>query len=112
DAQIENWQFALSQPRLRKLLKDVTFYKVGHHGSLNATPKTLWNSFERRSKKESPSRLRTMVSTMKGKHGDPRRSTEVPRQALVEALEAESHFVTTQSIHVKDGLFVEERIEV
>jgi hypothetical protein len=107
DAQIENWQYALSQKRYQKLLRDVTFYKVGHHGSLNATPKSLWKGFARRSQG-----LQTMVSTMKGKHGDKRRSTEVPRTTLVKALTAESHFFTTESIHVKDGLFHAERIEL
>jgi hypothetical protein len=107
DAQIENWLYALSQKRYQKLLRDVTFYKVGHHGSMNATPKSLWNGFARRSRG-----LHTMVSTMKGKHGNKRRSTEVPRATLVKALTAESRFFTTESIHVRDGLFHCERIEL
>jgi hypothetical protein len=107
DAQIENWQYALSQKRYQNLLRDVTFYKVGHHGSMNATPKSLWHLFARRSRG-----LRTLVSTMKGKHGDRRRSTEVPRTTLVKALMAESHFFSTESIHVRDGLFHAERIEI
>src|SRR5207244_3942308 len=53
DAQIENWSFALSKPECKKLLAEVDVYKVGHHGSLNATPKTLWNLFQNRSKKKS-----------------------------------------------------------
>jgi hypothetical protein len=48
DAQIENWAFALNQKKWVELLKDVNLYKVGHHGSLNATPKTLWKLFERK----------------------------------------------------------------
>ena len=39
DAQWENWAYALGK-RL-KSLSDVDVYKVGHPGSLNATPKTL-----------------------------------------------------------------------
>ena len=43
DAQIENWQYALGQRAgSSKLLASVNVYKVGHHGSLNATPKSLW----------------------------------------------------------------------
>ncbi|MBA4383836.1 MAG: hypothetical protein C0410_03805 [Anaerolinea sp.] len=38
DAQWGSWHLALDNPDLRKLLKTVTFYKVGHHGSHNATP--------------------------------------------------------------------------
>ena len=48
DAQLENWQYALSQSSSRALLKDVDLYKVGHHGSLNATPKSLWTDFSKR----------------------------------------------------------------
>ena len=43
DAQLENWQYALSREPDRKLLSGVNVYKVGHHGSLNATPKSLWS---------------------------------------------------------------------
>ena len=40
DAQIENWEFALGQRKFRSLLSRATLYKVGHHGSRNATPRT------------------------------------------------------------------------
>src|SRR4051812_13955630 len=47
DAQIENWSYALfnapNHAAIRKRLAQTNVYKVGHHGSLNATPKTLWN---------------------------------------------------------------------
>lgn len=113
DAQIENWLYALEGPDAaenRELLKDVGFYKVGHHGSLNATPKTLWSWFERKSRDaEDPRRLRTLVSTQRGKHGDSRRETEVPRRTLVEALDRESKYRTTEKIKLRD-LFREEEI--
>jgi hypothetical protein len=98
DAQIENWAYALSKPAVRRMLEDVNVYKVGHHGSLNATPKTLWNLFKNRSPKKSPTRLQTLVSTMPGKHGKTANNTEVPRRPLVEALEAESDYFTTQKL--------------
>jgi beta-lactamase superfamily II metal-dependent hydrolase len=41
DAQWGAWDAALSEPRCRELLKRTTFYKVGHHGSENATPRAL-----------------------------------------------------------------------
>jgi hypothetical protein len=98
DAQIENWAFALNDPKAMKLLTDVDVYKVGHHGSLNATPKTLWKQFTRRSKKKSaPGRLISVVSTMHGKHGEPP-NTEVPRRPLMEALGAESHLHSTEDL--------------
>jgi hypothetical protein len=89
DAQIESWSYALGQPGVRTLLADVDLYKVGHHGSRNATPKTLWRLFRRRSGTPSPGRLRTVVSTAAGVHGD------VPRAALVETLKAQSDYFST-----------------
>jgi beta-lactamase superfamily II metal-dependent hydrolase len=46
DAQWEHWEYSLQ--RDKKDLKNVDLYKVGHHGSLNATPKTLWKLFAKR----------------------------------------------------------------
>jgi ribonuclease BN (tRNA processing enzyme) len=115
DAQIENWEFALENPdektknRIRDLLADVDFYKVGHHGSRNATPKTLWNLFTKRSTDEKdPNRLRTMISTKTGVHGSVERHTEVPRKTLVKALETESTHVSVSKSRKK---FVMETID-
>ena len=41
DAQWGNWNAALTDPACLAVMKRTTFYKVGHHGSHNATPKTL-----------------------------------------------------------------------
>jgi ribonuclease BN (tRNA processing enzyme) len=99
DAQIENWSYALSKPKIKRLLSTVNVYKVGHHGSRNATPKTLWNGFKNRSKKKTDKkRLKSFMSTMPGKHGNSRSKTEVPRQTLVDALEGESELFTTTSL--------------
>jgi beta-lactamase superfamily II metal-dependent hydrolase len=38
DAQWGTWQAALENPRWKQLLTKTTFYKIGHHGSHNATP--------------------------------------------------------------------------
>ena len=107
DAQIENWAYALGQPEMRELLKGVTFYKVGHHGSLNATPKSLWALFENRSTAVSDDRLRSVVSTKPGKHGSEAKGTEVPRKKLVAALKAESSFFSTHDMTAEDGLYKE-----
>lgn len=109
DAQIENWEYALhvDKDANLKLLKDVYFYKVGHHGSRNATPKTLWKNFAGKSvdKKKRGGRLQTLVSTMKGKHGHEKSHTEVPRTTLVTELMNLSDYFTTEesalSIDVK-----------
>jgi ribonuclease BN (tRNA processing enzyme) len=113
DAQIENWSYALKAAEkdrhLRAKLQSVNYYKVGHHGSLNATPKSLWELFKHKSAEENdPDRLHTVVSTMSGKHGSSDRGTEVPRKSLMEALEAESQFFSTQSLTRQRDFFHDE----
>jgi hypothetical protein len=99
DAQIENWEFAFSNKDWMKKLGKVDVYKVGHHGSLNATPKTLWNGFANKSDKvNDPSRLHSLMSTLEGKHGKVDSDTEVPRTTLVDELNKESDLFTTQSL--------------
>jgi hypothetical protein len=101
DAQFENWEYTLFGPNSHRwlpLLSQVDLYKVGHHGSLNGTPKTLWNGFANKGASGVQNRLRTVVSTKGGVHGSTSRSTEVPRRTLVAALQANSNFLTTQSI--------------
>ncbi len=66
DAQIESWQYALSNPKYRAMLEDVGLYKVGHHGSLNATPRSLYARFRRKGGRKTPGRLRTLLSTLPG----------------------------------------------
>jgi hypothetical protein len=98
DAQIENWSYALQQPQFQDLLKDVLVYKVGHHGSLNATPKSLWDLFARKREQEESGRLRTVLSTKPGKHGSVQSNTEVPRRTLVAELQKHSDFFSTQDL--------------
>ena len=106
DAQLENWMFALREcdeaEKIRERLAGAEFYKVGHHGSLNATPKTLWNGFSHRSAKPAPDRLATMVSTLSGKHGCEKTHTEVPRKTLIDELERMSDLHNTQDLKSSD----------
>lgn len=102
DAQIENWSYALfdapDSAAIRTELAATNLYKVGHHGSLNATPKTLWKTFAHRSTSESdPERLISVVSTMAGKHGSNDSRTEVPRTTLINELKENSDFHSTQN---------------
>lgn len=114
DAQIENWSYALfaapkkERDRIRNLLADVDLYKVGHHGSLNATPKTLWGLFEHRCSTpdghsdnhvhdEEKERISTVVSTLSGVHGKTK-ETQVPRSTLITALKNESDLQNTNGI--------------
>jgi len=99
DAQFENWSYAMTEApdkaRTAALVADVDFYKVGHHGSLNATPRQwLWEAF----KKKKGKQLETMISTMSGKHGRKTSNTEVPRRTLVTALESGSQLKNTQEL--------------
>ena len=100
DAQIENWSWALQDApdskATLKLLSEVDVYKVGHHGSLNATPKKLlWENFKKRNQK---GKLQTLLSTLPGKHGSSVKKTEVPRRSLVDALEAETELFNTMVV--------------
>ena len=97
DAQIENWSFALSKPEVRAALGGVDLYKVGHHGSRNATPKTLWNLFEKRSSNPR-ARMTSLLSTLPGKHGDADSQTEVPRKTLLAALRKSTTLIDSEAI--------------
>ena len=98
DAQIENWEYALGKTALVQRLARVDVYKVGHHGSRNATPKSLWNRFENRGDKTKPGRLMTLISTLGGKYGKAGGHGEVPRRTLMKALRQDSDCRSTQAI--------------
>jgi hypothetical protein len=106
DAQIENWSFALSQPEVRAQLAGVDLYKVGHHGSRNATPRTLWDLFEKKSP-EPERRMTSLLSTLSGKHGSEESGTEVPRRTLLDALRSSTTLIDTETIPER-ALFVEQ----
>ena len=82
------------------------------HGSLNATPKTLWNNFKKKSKKKSAAnRLTTVMSTVTdSKHGDPEHDSEVPREKLVTALRGFSTLRTTQELEADGDLVIEDHV--
>jgi hypothetical protein len=96
DAQIENWAYALANPKWKAELGSVSLYKVGHHGSLNATPKPLWDLFKNKGGAKKPHRLETLCSTKAGVYGSTKSGTEVPRKPLVEELEKNSAFSSTE----------------
>jgi hypothetical protein len=106
DAQIENWEYALKQTDKMELLKDSVLYKVGHHGSRNATPKSLWRNFANRSVEgEDTAKLFTVCSTMAGKHGHTT-ATAVPRRTLVNALKKRTQYHTTEDLKDPDNLSI------
>lgn len=112
DAQLENWRHALQDvgdgkeaAENVKHLSDIDFYKVGHHGSLNATPKKmLWEKLVNR-KKPVAKRLRTMLSTMPGRHpGKTGGNSEVPRKTLLDALKSDTLLLSTDDLRKAKAL--------
>ncbi len=85
----------------QSLLSGETTYKVGHRGSLNATPKSLWRLWfpKGSSTPISGKRMLAMLSTIAGKHGDEDSGTEVPRRKLLSALQSHTRLRNTQGLH-------------
>ena len=107
DAQIENWQYLLDQAKkdkaLDNLLKNTTLYKVGHHGSRNATPKSLWQSFKNKTEKgNKAAKMKTVISTMEGKHGESE-DTKVPLPKMVKEMKTQTNYRSTEEI--EEGFF-------
>ncbi|HYR33598.1 MAG TPA: hypothetical protein VEQ87_04840 [Burkholderiales bacterium] len=117
DAQAGNWEhwlFDTDQPdkkasgRLAKsaeqILSSIDFYKVGHHGSSNATPKRAVAAMAATGRK-----FAAMCSTEADVYGtedpdDPAKGTEVPRGPLLDALGAAAALVRSDQIAIKvDG---------
>jgi len=97
DAQIENWEYALNDTEAKKMLDKTDVYKVGHHGSRNATPKSLWDGLKKRkSRRRRGQPLQALLSTKTGFHGEKKNKSEVPRSTLVKALEEETLLVNTE----------------
>jgi beta-lactamase superfamily II metal-dependent hydrolase len=93
DAQWGNWAYWLygkavagADPgistRAKEILGSIDFYKVGHHGSTNATPIPAVGALSQS--------CAAMCSTAKGAYGNPDNKTEVPRTALIDALEKQT----------------------
>lgn len=100
DAQIENWQYVFQGPQADKwkgLLAATSVYKVGHHGSLNGTPKSsLWPLFANKGPASKEERMLALLSTRGSVHGHYRMETEVPRRTLVDRLEHDASLASTQ----------------
>jgi beta-lactamase superfamily II metal-dependent hydrolase len=73
DSQWGTWQSVLKNPDTRALLRKAVFYKVGHHGSHNATPKEFVEEV-------MAVDMLSMCSTKPGTYN------AVPREALLKAL--------------------------
>lgn len=101
DAQIENWEYALTfagdSNQVLDLLRGVDLYKVGHHGSRNATPRTLFDLWTEPGTRER--KMTALMSTKPGVFpGKPGSGTEVPRQTLLTALRQRMTLCTTMDL--------------
>jgi hypothetical protein len=98
DAQIENWEYALKvapdHARNLELLATVDLYKVGHHGSRNATPRSLFGLWDSPENRDRP--LAALMSTKCGVHGESV-ATAVPRKTLLAALDTRTQGQLYQS---------------
>ena len=98
DAQVENWGFALGKPALVAELKKVDLYKVGHHGSRNATPRSLMELWPKTPEGEEPRMVGLMSTRLHTGHGDEENETEVPRVPLVNALKERATVYSTHEM--------------
>ena len=96
DAQYENWMYALSDEATRQKLRGVRVYKVGHHGSRNATPRTLWAGFDKAKTSAGAQQLVAFLSTLEDVHGTAAARSEVPRSTLLAALRQGAKLTNTQ----------------
>jgi len=112
DAQAGNWEdwlYKLSAPvndptktgtmldESLRILQTIDFYKVGHHGSTNATPIPVVNSL---GKEHSANGFVSMCSTQPGVYGNAQKGTEVPRDPLMQAIGGECALVRSDSLQI------------
>ncbi|HEX5858051.1 MAG TPA: hypothetical protein VFY91_08080 [Microbacterium sp.] len=105
DAQVENWSHPLDRayganghPKDRSLrgrLANVDLYKVGHHGSRNATPRRLVDLWRQQRRSGHP--LCSILSTRDGVYGSTAEG-RVPKPDLVDALRALGELHTTEQL--------------
>lgn len=107
DGQIENWRFTLDRlPKdraLRKRLGAVDLYKVGHHGSRNATPRSLVDLWG------EDRHAVSLLSTRPNAHGDSE-ATAVPRATLVSALKERTELHSTEPLGPTEAVLVESEV--
>ncbi len=113
DAQGGNWEYWLFKTEApqkdptkagdiietsKELLQTIDFYKVGHHGSTNATPIQAIEAAIARPKTSKG--FVSMCSTEDGVYGNPKKETEVPRSRLMEVLQKDSCLVRSDGIAI------------
>jgi len=109
DAQWGGWNQALQNPIAREMLARTTLYKVGHHGSHNATPRELIEKVV----------AQPFVSLFSTK--EVRQWPDIPRPPLLAAIEARKGPIArtdlgsaarTAGFAVEDGLYIERDLQL
>ncbi|MEO1527524.1 MAG: hypothetical protein AAFX06_19010 [Planctomycetota bacterium] len=109
DAEVAAWQGIMSDSKAESAIENIDLYKVGHHGSNNATPiRSLWEKLIADRDKDNP--LHCVLSTQTTKFKD-----SIPNETLLETmLESDAlHLVSTAyldgetSVHADDWNVVE-----
>jgi hypothetical protein len=113
DAQAGNWEhwlYKLNAPindptkagdlteDSKRILQTIDFYKVGHHGSTNATPIPVVHAF---GTNHSANGFVAMCSTQPGVYGNAAKGTEVPRNPLMKALGDECTLIRSDAFEIK-----------
>ena len=112
DAQWGNWAYWLYgrgvkgkdpgiSERAQEILGDIDFYKVGHHGSTNATPIPVVAAMS--DKCVAMCSTETGFPSKKRTYGSIPKKTEVPRIALMEALEERTGDKAVRSDWIRVG---------
>ena len=91
DAQWGTWSSVMGDPEWREMLGRVAFYKIGHHGSHNATPSDFVE-------KTIPQGIRAMASTLTRQIWP-----EIPRGPLFDALGAKNASIARSDQPEKAG---------
>ncbi|MCW2748964.1 MAG: hypothetical protein JWR83_74, partial [Aeromicrobium sp.] len=109
DAQGGNWEYWLYDEGVpapdpttltmtkgsKKILAEIDFYKVGHHGSTNATPIPVVDALG--------SNFVSMCSVQEDTFGNKDNESEVPRERLIDALAKKSALVRSDQFAVSEG---------
>jgi hypothetical protein len=92
DAQFGNWDSWLGQPDAADILSSLTFFKIAHHGSVNATPKRVIDGL-------TPNQTAAMVSTQV------KPWPSIPRGPMLDALNKKTggRWVRSDTIQLPDA---------
>jgi beta-lactamase superfamily II metal-dependent hydrolase len=112
DAQWGNWSYWLYGKKVtgadpgitenaKEILGSIDFYKVGHHGSTNASPIPAVAAINK--KCVAMCSTETGFPKAKRPYGDPEKGTEVPRTKLMDALEKQTENKLVRSDWIKVG---------